>query len=171
MQTEPIFPSLTEDARLWIYATDRDLSQTERSNILDSLNAFINSWLSHGRKVHAEAALLHHRFVVIAAQIPESEISGCGIDASVHAVEAIGAEVGFSLLSGLNIMYRDEAKKVQHASRSEFRKAVRAGVIHGETVVFDTSLTRLGSLREHQFEMHARDAWHATVFRIPVSTP
>ena len=162
-----LFSTLSDHARVWVYPVDTELASEDASKVETSLRQFIHNWHSHGRKVQADATILFDRFIVIGAEIPEAEISGCGIDASVHAVESIGSQSGFSILTGLTIFFRNEQNLIQHASRSEFRTLVRNGEISGNTLVLDPSITQISQLRGGGFELPARASWHATVFRIP----
>lgn len=162
-----LFKRLPDHARLWIYGVDSNLAPDTEAQIDAHLTRFMGAWQSHGRKVLGNFAILDHRFIIIAAEIPEAEISGCGIDASVHALEQIGQQLGFKLLTGLDILYRDEAGSIQSAPRAGFRKLVRSETVSGETMVFDTSLVQLAQLRQGLFEQPAHASWHATVFRIP----
>ena len=162
-----LFSSLSENARVWIYPVDKKLDAASAAKVEASLKHFIQHWQSHGRKVIADTAIIFDRFIVIGAEIPEAEISGCGIDASVHAVESIGAQSDFSLLTGLTVFFKDKNGSIKHASRSEFRSKVKNGEINGDTLVIDPSITLLTELRAGSFERPARSSWHATVFRIP----
>lgn len=166
MSYDHLFPSLSDEARLWVYATDHEVSEAAAHEILVRLRAFIDQWQSHGRPVRAESTILYRRFILLAAEIPDAEISGCGIDASVHALEQIGADQGFSLLTGLYVFYRGAGGEVLHERRAGFRKLVREGKVNGDTVVFDPSITHLAQLKNREFERPALKSWHATVFRI-----
>ena len=166
-----VFDALSDDARLWIYALDTVVTADQAGQVQDRLNRFTAQWLSHGRKVQAAAALWHGRFLVIAAEIPDAEISGCGIDASVHAVEEIGATEGFSILPALSIFYRHTDGALSVTDRAGFRAHVRSGAITGNTIVLDPSITRLSEFRAGLFEQPARNTWHQMVFRIPEADP
>ena len=171
MRDQTLFSSLPDQARLWIYASDRTLQKDEIHQIRLLFDEFIADWHSHGRKVSAEFDILHNRFVLLAANIPDADISGCGIDASVHALEQIAHRAGFSILSGLHILYKSGAGTIESAPRPVFRQLVRTESITGETIVFDTSLTHVHQLRAGSFELPAQSSWHATVFRIPNIPP
>ena len=170
MNYTDIFSSLSKEARVWVYPVDKDLTPSDTSSIFAHLSHFITNWQSHGRKVSAESAILYNRFIILGAEIPEAEISGCGIDASVHAIESIGKQSGFSLLSGLNIFYRDSSGVIQHRGRSEFRTKVKTGEVTGDTLVLDPSITQIAQLRNGEFELPAKKSWHSTVFRIPTAS-
>ena len=165
-----LFANLSEEARIWVYPIDKKLSSADAAKVEASLKQFIQNWHSHGRKVKADFAILFEQFILIGAEIPEAEISGCGIDASVHAVESIGGQSQFSILTGLAVFYRDGQGIIRHVSRSEFRKGVRKGEITGDTVVIDPSISFVSQLRAGSLELPAKSSWHATVFRIPSVT-
>lgn len=161
------FRDLPDEARVWMYAADRDLNDLEEKRAVEILNEFCASWHSHGRPVESAADVLEGRFALIAGRIVDGDISGCGIDASVHALEKAASELAFEWLSGLDVHFRDENGAVRSLSRSGFRDAVREGVVDADTPVFDFSISSLGQLRAGDFERPAGRTWHARVFRIP----
>lgn len=164
----PLFPDFPDEARLWIYAADRPLEASEQETLTETLDRFLASWTSHARPVRGAAQLLHDRFLLVAATLAEdAAISGCGIDASVHAIEAAADTVGVRWLSPLVVCYRDADGTIQHLPRGAFRKLVRAGTVTAGTPVFDVSLTTVGALREQGLERPAGAGWHARAFRIP----
>ena len=162
-----LFPTLPDHARLWIYAADRPLSASEQADLLQTLRGFLTSWVSHGRPVQGRADVRHDRFLLLAGEVPGGEISGCGIDASVHAVEAAGAQFGITWLSPLGVFFRDASGGVRSLPRATFRKLVRTGEVTAETSVFDFTITTLGDVRRGRFERPAGETWHALVFKIP----
>ena len=165
------FENLTDDARIWIYGLDRSLSETDAVQLKRDLEPFLHSWQSHGRAVQGSWQLHENRFIILGAVIPDYEISGCGIDASVHAIETFTELHNYRMLSGLHLFFRDQAGDIQFLERAAFRKKVRAGMISAATPVFDTSITNIKEFRSGKFELPAGQSWHATVFRIPLNTP
>ena len=163
----PLFPPLSDHARLWIYAADRPLSEPEQADLLQPIRMFIGSWASHGRPVRGGADVWHGRFLLVAGEVEGGAISGCGIDASVRAVEAAGERLGIRWLSPLDVLYRDAVGAVRSLPRAAFRKLVRAGEVTAATPVFDLTLAALGDVRRGHLERPAGEAWHALVFRIP----
>ncbi len=170
MSHTELFQDLPAHARLWIYSIDRSLDSKTEAMIDARLSKFMAGWQSHGRQVTGRFAIVDHRFILIAAEIPEAEISGCGIDASVHALEDVGRQLGFNLLTGLDVLYRDQEGTIQSVPRAAFRKLVRSEQVTGETKVFDTSLVSLEQLRQGSFELPAHASWHGMVFRIPTTS-
>ena len=167
MTYSDLFPSLPDKARCWIYVAERPFTEDEQASLLEALQAFFAGWASHGRPVQGTATTLEDRFLVVAGVIPGGEISGCGIDASVHAVEEAAGRLGVAWSSPLLVLYRDAEGAIHSLPRSAFRKRVADGTVTAETRVFDVSLTTLGQLRNGTFEKPAGASWHARVFRIP----
>ena len=167
MTYSDLFPSLSDEARCWIYIAERRLTEAEQTTLLEALQPFFAGWASHGRPVQGTATVLDDRFLVVAGAIAGGEISGCGIDASVHAAEEAAGRLGLAWSSPLLVFYRDADGALHTLPRSAFRKLVADGTVTTDTLVFDVSLTTLGQLRNGAFEKPAGTSWHARVFRIP----
>lgn len=161
------FESLPDEARLWIYGTNRRLSSGEQSELLDTLDDFFSEWMSHGRPVEGRAVVLEDRFLLVAAAVEEGEISGCGIDSSTQVIDEVADTLEIDWVPALTIFYRHPSGEIRGVSRPEFRKLVEDGVVSRTTGVIDLSLESLGDLREQGFERPAGESWHALVFRIP----
>lgn len=168
MTYSTLFPMLPDAARCWIYVAERRLTEAEQTALLDTLQTFFEGWASHGRPVQGAATCLEDRFLVVAGALTqEGDLSGCGIDASVHAVEEAAQGLGVVWASPLLIFYRDDDDAVISLPRPTFKKLVADGTVTAETRVFDVSLATLGQLRSDAFEQPAGASWHARVFRIP----
>ena len=163
--------SLPDSARIWIYAADRTLNESEEQRLVDLLDSFCREWRYHGKKVESAAAVLEGRFAVLAGVTAEGDISGCGIDSSVHALDQAAAELGLQWLSGLYVHYREKDGAITSVPRSDFRSKAAVGEVDGTTPVFDLSIDTLGALRAGRFEQPAAATWHGRVFRLEDSTP
>ncbi len=161
-----LFAKLPDEARLWIFAADRPLSDAESQALLETLTPFLEAWTAHGLQVRGQAAVLHHRFLLLAGHVPAGALSGCSIDAATRAVHAAGQELGITWMSPLVVFYRDADGTVQHATRSQFRRLIAAGKVTAETPVFDLSITTVGDLRRGALEKPAGQSWHARVFAL-----
>ena len=95
------FDTLSNDARIWVYAADRALTDAEVGRIEHELQAFTTDWTSHGAALHAAASVFDHRFVVIALDTHESSASGCSIDKSLRAVQQLEQGLQLSLTNRL----------------------------------------------------------------------
>ncbi|MEM6646437.1 MAG: hypothetical protein AAF730_09310 [Bacteroidota bacterium] len=159
-----LFAHLPDHARFWCYVADRPLADAEQTALLAHLDTFFASWQSHGRPVTGAARVLSGRLLLLAATL-NGEISGCGIDASVHAVTRAGAALGIAWKTGLFVVHRERDGVVAVTPRRAFKKAAKAGLVTPETPVFDLTLMHLGDVRLGRFEQPAADSWVSRVVR------
>lgn len=152
---------LPDSARLWVFVTARLLTGAEQRAVRAVLDAFTSTWTSHSRPVEAAADVAEGRFLLVAAQLPGGDVSGCGIDKLVHAVEQALAVHGTALASGLDVPYRTADGSVEVASRAELKARVLAGALDADTPVFDASTDMLGALRSGRFERPLGVTWVA----------
>lgn len=131
---------------------------------MEKAKTFFASWVSHGRRVKAATEVKNGQFLLIAAELDEGEISGCGIDALTSALKAFGETLGITWASSLDVFFMDSIGQVVRTSRSDFRKLVQHGSVTPETTVFDLSITRVGELRNGQFARPAYASWHGRVY-------
>lgn len=161
------FDALPDSARLWLFAFDGDVPEALAADV----RAFCAQWTSHGRPVTARAEALSGRVLAVAARISEADVnagvSGCGIDAMQHAVEAAAERHGQTLAPALAVTYRDAAGVFQTVARPAFRRLVRSAEAGAATRVLDLTPATLGALRAAGgAERTAGDAWHATAFQM-----
>lgn len=155
---------LPESARVWIYASDRDLNELEENRVVEMLSEFCAGWTSHSRPVRSAVDVIDGRFAVIAGLVQEGDISGCGIDKSTVALKTAAAELALEWLPGLYVHYRDRRGVVHSVPRRIFRELVERGDVSAESPVFDMTIETLGQLRSGGFERPAGETWHARVF-------
>ena len=90
--------------------------------------------------------------------------SGCSIDGLFRLLVQAEEGIGTSMVGGGNVYFRDEGGLVHCLPLPEFELLVTQGVVTGETIVYDTTVTTLGAYRE-RFERPARESWHAQLFK------
>lgn len=95
------FDSLPNDARIWVYAADRALTDTEVDLTENKLQAFTTDWTSHGAALRAAASVFDRRFVVIGLDTADSLASGCSIDKSLRAIQQLEKSLQLSLTNRL----------------------------------------------------------------------
>ncbi len=161
-----LFSEQPDSASLWIFTADRNMNNDEQASLLKSLSGFLTSWTSHEQAVVADATVLENRFLVVCGHIPGGDVSGCGIDKLVHAVESAASTFDVGWLGGLDIVFRDATGTICATSRSSFREMVAASEVDTRTMVFDTSLNLLQQLRATGLMQPAGKAWHGSVFHL-----
>lgn len=162
-----LFEGLSDDAHLWIHAANRDLTDVETTELGRALDVFKQDWSSHGRSVVSQWHFIDNRVLLLSAEVPEADLSGCGIDKSLHAIDAFAEDSGFTWVNGLTIIYRDIAGRIQTTDRSSFRALARVGEVTAETLVIDASVRRLDAARSAGLEQKAGNTWHARLIDGP----
>lgn len=155
---------LSDDARAWVFASDRAISGPDAVHMLAEVDDFLDQWRAHGVPLTASREWRDDRFLVVAAE--GEDASGCSIDGLFRALKALGPQLGAKLVSSGLVFYRDDSGTVQSLTRPQFSNAAGYGAITAETPVFDTSLTRLGDVRT-RFERPAGESWQAALLPAP----
>jgi hypothetical protein len=157
------FDTLPPDARLWIFAAERELSPRERDYLLATVDEFLDRWQAHGQPLTSARELRHNRFLLIAVDETAAGASGCSIDALVRDIKRVEAQLRLALVDHGPVLFRN-GDAIARVPRDEFSELVRAGAVTPQTIVFNNTLTRVGDVRAGRWEVPASESWHATAF-------
>jgi hypothetical protein len=156
------FDQLPDDARVWIFASDRPLRGDEAKTLLAEVDNFLAGWKAHGAPLRSARQWREDRFLVIGVDPTAEQASGCSIDGLFRGLRALEATLATALVAGGRVFYRDAAGAPQGAARREVPGLAANGAMSDSTPVFDTSITDAGSYRR-RFELPARDTWVASL--------
>ncbi|HEV7994507.1 MAG TPA: hypothetical protein VGP25_21980 [Gemmatimonadaceae bacterium] len=158
------FETLPDSARAWVFGSDRPLSEEGTKTLMKSVEEFLSEWKAHGEPLTVGYEWRFGRLLVVGVDQRTAGASGCSIDGLFRVLQALEPQVGATLVGGGRVYYRDGNGEVQSAERSELKALFASGAIRDDSVVFDTSLTDLGSLRSG-FEKAARKSWAANLLQ------
>lgn len=158
------FSLLPGDARLWIFAASRVLSEAESEALLARVDHFVDGWLAHGHPVVGARDWRHDRFLLVGADERATGVSGCSIDSLFRVLKELEAELGAGLLDRAGVWFRAADGEIRAASRPEFRALLRSGEVGDDTVVFNNTITTVGELNAGRWEVPLRESWHAQAF-------
>lgn len=136
------FHDFSDTARVWLYQTDRTLSDQEINLISIDMNQFVGEWAAHGNKLLADAQVLNPYFIVFVVQDDETLPSGCSIDSSVRFIKEIGGKYKIDFFNRLNL-YILEKNEIHKKHISELTKLDR------QELIFDPLINHLGKLRHN----------------------
>ena len=162
-QTDSVFKRLPDEARLWVFASERPLANGDRAALLERVDGFLSRWKAHGAPLAAGRVWLYDRFLAIAVDERVTPPSGCSIDGLVHMLKELEAQIGSSLVDNTPVFYRSP-KGVERVTRGRFRKLADAGEVTPDTVVFNNTITRLEEFRGGKWEGPARHSWQGRAF-------
>lgn len=152
----------SEQSRVWIYQSDRELYDEEVKQLHEILNKFASEWTAHNHQLKAKAEIRYNRFLILIVDENQAGASGCSIDKSVNFIKRLEQEFGISLLDRFNLAYR-EGEKVLSAPRDEFEDLLRSGKINSNTIVYNNLVQNLEQL-ETKWEVPFKDSWHNQLF-------
>jgi hypothetical protein len=158
------FETLPDSARVWVFASDRELVGAPADTLLAEVDRFLADWRAHGVPLRSARDWRENRFLVIGVDVNEENASGCSIDGLFRVLQELQREIGAQLLGGGRVFYRSSGGAVETATREDFAARAKRGEITPATAVFDTSLTEAGALRT-RFEQPAGLAWTAGYFK------
>ena len=140
-----LFPDFEANSQVWVYQSNRKLSEQELTTIGEKLNGYANRWKAHGTPVKASAALLFEYFVVFVVDA-KTPASGCSIDESVSFMKTLQDELVLDFFDRLQITYvKDE--EILHAPLSRTKKGLQEGDLDATDLFFDNSINTLNQLR------------------------
>lgn len=152
------FDTLSLESRVWVFQSDRVLSENEQNYIDTELKDFVSQWSTHGSKMHASHVLLHNCFVVIAADEQKQAASGCSIDSFTTLFKKFGAAYNLSFFDRFAIAYKDNSEVVVK-SLDAFKEAIQTKEITESTIVFNNLISTKKHLLSN-WELPLHKSWH-----------
>jgi hypothetical protein len=143
-----------------VFGASDALDAEHAAVLLRSVDDYLSQWSAHGFPLSCAREWRDGRFLVVGVDQSTAGASGCSIDALFRTLHALERSLGTSMVAGGRVFYRDSAGAVQCVDRATYAARVRDGAVHGETPVFDTTLTSAADYRSH-FERAAASSWHA----------
>jgi hypothetical protein len=158
----------SENSRVWIYQSDKELSDVQSRQILDQLNSFAAEWTAHNNQLKAKAEVRYNRFLILTVDETQAGASGCSIDKSVNFMKKLEQQFGINLFDRFNFAYRN-GNQVLSTPRHNFEELLKAGKINSNTIVFNNLVQNLQQL-ETKWEVPFKDSWHVQLFGDLVSS-
>ena len=160
--TETTIDTMTNQARVWIYQSDRLFTNEEVVELNLILTDFNNGWSAHGKKLNSKFEIIDKLFVVLIVDESGQNATGCSIDSSVAIVKQINETFKVDLLDRLNIAYVENGK-LAIAKMFDFQEKIKSGEITKETLVFNNLLSTYGEFKS-SWKTQAKNSWHANLF-------
>jgi len=153
---------ISENARVWIYQSNRELSDAEVKTAEEKLNQFVNQWDAHGKKLTAKGEIRYNTFIILLVDETLVPVSGCSLDKATHFIQQLEQEFNINLLDRFNIAYRD-GNEIITCDRLEFEKLIEEGKVTRDTIVFNNLVLTKQDL-DKNWQIPLNDSWHAGIF-------
>ncbi|MES2388095.1 MAG: hypothetical protein V4543_08840 [Bacteroidota bacterium] len=159
--------SFPGSARVWVYQADTALSPAAVAELDNRLSAFCAGWQSHGTPLSAAHVILHNTFILLAVDQEMAGASGCSIDKSVQVLREAEQALATPLLSRDKVAFLTNGE-IKSFPLSGIKKAVSAGEITADSLLFNNMVTDLQTLR-NEWLPEAGKTWAARHFRVSVN--
>lgn len=158
------FEKMPSYSRLWIYQSDRELTDSEVLAITTILTNFIENWQAHGNSLVSSFEVRHNRFLILAVNEELTKTTGCSIDKSVELMKAIESEFKISLFDRTKVAYFNTENKIITTSLSKIKELVIEQTITSDTIIFD-NLVQIKEQLDSQWETEASNTWLKRYFQ------
>src|SRR5690242_2571513 len=123
--------------KVWIYQSNRNLTETEVENIKQEGEEFVEKWAAHKKALTATFDVLYNRFLVIKVDESLVSASGCSIDESVRFVKALESKFKLSLFDRMQMAYLADGENIESATLQEISNLYKSGKLKDDTLVFN----------------------------------
>ncbi|MEH0154142.1 hypothetical protein V6R21_08320 [Limibacter armeniacum] len=151
------FDTLPDSARVWIYQSDRELTDSEVADISVLLEKFTENWEAHGAPLAASFLVAYNRFIILAVDQDHHSPTGCSIDKSVDLIRGIEQSLSISLFSRTDIAFQTEGK-VFTLPMTAIKQAVADGELEGTSITFDNTVQNLSEFRS-RWQVEMENTW------------
>lgn len=156
------FDTLPPYSRIWIYQSNRKLSDEEVTEITAETQNFIEDWSAHGQGLEASFIIKYSRFLIVAVNQDVQSATGCSIDASVKFVQNLEQKYNIDLLDKMNVTYK-QGDHIAHKSLIDFKKMAKAKSVSANTIVFNNLVNTIEEWQDF-WEVPANESWHNRFF-------
>ncbi len=151
------FDQMPDNARVWVYAANRTLSQTEQTEITAKAGAFVSGWTAHQQQLKASFAILNNVFLVIAVDENFNEVSGCGIDKSVHFMQEIDRAYNLNLFNRLQVELLIDGETIL-TNKQKLAVMLQEGKVNAQTIMFNKAINTKRDF-DQQFQSTLDKSW------------
>ena len=151
------------DARVWIFQSNKVLSDVEVININKVGLDFVEGWKAHGASLKASFDILYNRFIIIAVDEKQASVGGCSIDSAIHFIKELEKQYNLNLLDRMQVAYRN-GNEIFSCNLSEFEKLVAQNIVNESTIVFNNMVSTKSEL-DSNWELDLKQSWQGRVLQ------
>ena len=161
------FDALPNDARVWVYQSNREFTDVEVTQIASKIEVFMSTWKRHGDDLRTSYVVKYNQFIVLGVDEKLNNVSGCSIDSSVHFMQQLEKEFNVDLMNKMNTAFK-VGENINIVSLANFQNFVKDGKISEETIVFNNMIQSKVDF-DSNWEVPASQSWHKRFFGTVIS--
>jgi len=133
------FESLSDQAKIWIYQSDRPLSESEIEYIEKNGRIFIEQWTAHGNDLKGALKTFYNQFLILGVDENHNAASGCSIDASVHFLKELEQSLGVNFFDRSKVAFLKN-DSVHLENFNKIKERIQEGKIDAEQKTFNNHI-------------------------------
>ena len=152
------FNLLPPNAKVWIYQSDRNLSNIDIELIEREVKLFLNNWSSHNKEIESSFEIRYNRFLIIGLNENINSASGCSIDKSLNFIKDLQSLLEVNFLNRLDVAYKT-GNDINSISLSEFQTMIREKKLSKDSIVYNNMISSKQSYINN-WETTIENSWH-----------
>ena len=156
------FNEMPKSSRIWIYQSDRKLSDEEVVEVEREVKEFVENWVAHSTPLKASYQIKYNRFIILAVDQEYHPASGCSVDSSVRVIQDLEKRFGIDLLDKMNVTFKT-GDFIAHKSLLDFKKMAKEKAVNSNTIVFNNLVNTIEEFEDF-WEVPAVESWHNRFF-------
>lgn len=156
------FDNMPDHARVWVYQTNKNLTDLEVHNVEQFLKNQINAWAAHGADLAGSVQVLYNRFVIVTVDEMQNQVSGCSIDASTRWLKDLGAELTIDFFDRSVAFLKNN--ELQTAEIGKIKSLVTDEILTPETLIFNNLVSNIQEFKNN-WNVKASDCWMKRYFQ------
>jgi hypothetical protein len=154
---------MPNDARVWVFQSNKILSDVEVINVNKAGLNFIEGWKAHGASLKASFDILYNRFIIIAVDEKQASVGGCSLDSSIHFIKELEKQFNLNLLDRMQVAYRN-GNEILSCNLSEFEKLAVQNIVNESTIVFNNMISSKNDF-DNKWEVNLKQSWQSRVLQ------
>lgn len=151
------FDSLPSGSRVWIFQSNRRLTDQEMQIAEARLRAFTEEWVVHGSPLASSYSIRYNQFFILAADESDQMASGCSIDSSVRALRELETLLNIDLFDRNQVAFLVEGK-VTLLPLKNLKENFATRILSGDTLTFNNLVGTTDELQD-RWVLPAADTW------------
>lgn len=156
------FSELPNHSKVWIFQSNRSLTDTEQSNVQEQLSNFLSQWTAHGADLKAGFEFQYKRFIIVGLDQQLNTATGCSIDSLIHFIQNLEKELSIDLLDKMNVSFK-QGEFVAYKNLIDFKLMAKKKSVSPKTIVFNNLVIDKEDYQKN-WEVPASESWHARFF-------
>ncbi len=156
------FNQLNNSSRVWIFQSDKIISDEKIDLIKSELKTFLPNWSSHGNELKCSFDIKFNLFIIIGVDSSVNNASGCSIDTLTNFIFEIQSKINLNFFNRLAIAYKLN-DKIYINDMSKIKEMIKSNEFFSDTIVYN-NLVKTKKEYIDTWETIAINSWHKNLF-------